>query len=74
MIRHYILHEDAVGFQIPIGLKLKSNDVITHRPISPRDVSRGQLLLGQMKGRALPVASAKFAQQLALALAQNIPA
>ncbi|MEO0679418.1 MAG: LysR family transcriptional regulator [Pseudomonadota bacterium] len=69
LIRHYVLHEDAVGFQIPIGLKLRPDDALDHRAVSSRDVAGGQLLLGQMKGRALPVASAKFAQQLALALA-----
>ncbi len=69
LIRHYVVHENAVGFQIPIGLKLGDGDVLTHRPVSARDMISGQLLLGQMKGRALPVASAKFAHQLALALA-----
>ncbi len=68
MIRHYVVHEDSVGFQIPIGLKLDQDDTITDLPLSSRDVASGQLLLGQMKGRTLPVASAKFAQQLALAL------
>lgn len=72
MIRHYVTHEDSVGFQIPIGLKLDHDDAITHRPLSARDVTSGKLLLGQMKGRTLPVASAKFAQQLALALAARI--
>ena len=71
-IRHYVLHEDAVGFQIPIGLKLDPGDTIAHRALSVRDVTPGQLLLGQMKGRALPVASAKFAQQLCLALAEYV--
>lgn len=71
MIRHYVIHEDAIGFQIPIGLKLYGDDDVTHRPLSMQDVSTGKLLLGQMKGRALPVASTKFAQQLALALAQK---
>ncbi|MEO1292910.1 MAG: LysR family transcriptional regulator [Pseudomonadota bacterium] len=72
LIRHYVLHENAVGFQIPIGLKLSDDDVLMHRAISSRDVTSGQLLLGQMKGRALPVASAKFAQQLASALAAQM--
>lgn len=71
MIRHYVIHEDAIGFQIPIGLEMRDDNAITHRPMSVQDVSTGQLLLGQMKGRALPVASAKFAQQLALALAER---
>ncbi|MEM1384645.1 MAG: LysR family transcriptional regulator [Pseudomonadota bacterium] len=68
-IRHYVLHENAVGFQIPIGLKLDNDEMLMHRPISGRDLTGGQLLLGQMKGRTLPVASAKFARQLTLALA-----
>ncbi|MEM6620813.1 MAG: LysR family transcriptional regulator [Pseudomonadota bacterium] len=71
LIRHYVLHENAVGFQIPIGLNLSSDNLLTHRAISSRDVRSGQLLLGQMKGRALPVASSKFAHQLALALAAD---
>lgn len=71
MIRHYVIHEDAIGFQIPIGLELRDDNDITHRPLSVQDVSTGQLLLGQMKGRTLPVASAKFAQQLALSLAER---
>ena len=35
------------------------------RPIDPRDIAPGLLLIGQMRGRSLPVASAKFAQQVA---------
>ena len=69
LIRHYVTNEDAIGFQIPIGLNMKTMARTTHRPLSARDVKSGRLLLGQMKGRALPVASAKFAQQLAQALA-----
>lgn len=66
LIRHYVLHEDAIGFQIPIGLHEDAADRagITHRPLSERDVPPGQLLLGQKKGRTLPVSSAKFIQQL----------
>ncbi len=35
------------------------------RPVSERDIPAGNLILGQMRGRALPVASARFAMQLA---------
>jgi len=70
LIRHYAAHEDAVGFQIPIGLNVAQQDTIAHRPLSEQDVPFGRLLLGQMKGRALPVASAKFGQQLVAALSQ----
>ena len=70
LIRHYILQENAFGFQIPIGLKPASQGGIAHLPLSERDVPAGRLLLGQMKGRALPMAPAKFARQLEANLAQ----
>lgn len=70
LIRHYVTHENAVGFQIPIGLDVARQGTIEHRPLAERDVPFGRLLLGQMKGRALPVAPAKFVQQLVAALAE----
>lgn len=70
LIRHYVMQEDAVGFQIPIGLSTSKQDTIAHRALSAKDVPFGQLLLGQMKGRTLPVASSKFGQQLVSALSQ----
>lgn len=68
LIRHYVTQENTVGFQIPIGLQPESTASFAHRPLSERDVPPGRLLLGQMKGRTLPVASAKFGQQLVVAL------
>ncbi len=68
LIRHYVTQENAVGFQIPIGLKPPEEAGFGHRPLAERDVRPGRLLLGQLKGRALPVASAKFGQQLVAAL------
>ncbi|MBU2961435.1 LysR family transcriptional regulator [Citreicella sp. C3M06] len=68
-MRHYVEFEDAIAFQIPIGLRLP--DTLTSRPLSLRDVAPGALLLGQLKGRSLPVAPARFAQSLIRAL-QNI--
>lgn len=67
-MRHYVLHENAIAFQIPIGLKLWPGSGLTVRPLSSRDIPQGNLLLGQMRGRTLPVASARFAQGLRLAL------
>ena len=69
LIRHYVTHENALGFQIPIGLDPGRQSGITYRQVSEQDVSPGQLLLGQMKGRVLPIASARFANQLMTALA-----
>lgn len=73
LIRHYVSHEHAVGFQIPIGLDTARQQNIAFRPLSVKDVPVGQLLLGQMKGRALPVVSSRFADQLVLALKQAEP-
>lgn len=64
LIRHYVLHDNSVGFQIPIGLNGCQSELIGHRPIAARDVPVGQLFLGQKKGRMLPVASSRFAAQL----------
>jgi DNA-binding transcriptional LysR family regulator len=71
LIRHYVTCENAVGFQIPIGLSAEKQDTIAHRPLSDSDVPVGRLLLGQMKGRTLPVASSKFGQQLVAAMEQR---
>lgn len=71
LIRHYVTCEDAVGFQIPIGLSVEKQATIAHRPLAEKDIAAGRLLLGQMKGRTLPVASAKFGQQLVAALEER---
>ncbi len=68
LIRHYVLHEGVIGFQIPIGLRDPGDGSIVFRPISERDLPPGNLILGQMRGRTLPVASARFAMQLSTAL------
>lgn len=68
LIRHYVTHENAIGFQIPVGLNTNEQIGMVHRPISEKDLPFGELFLGQRKGRALPVASAKFTQQLVAAL------
>lgn len=68
MQRQYVLRERAVGFQIRIGLDPDPGSPLIARELPERDVRVGRLLLGQMRGRALPVASHRFAMQLAAAL------
>lgn len=68
LIRNYVLHERVIGFQIPIGLRGFGDPQLVYRPISERDLPPGNLILGQMRGRTLPVASARFAMQLATGL------
>lgn len=70
LIRYYVMHERAVGFQIPIGLSAEQDTGMVFRPISDRDMPPGNLLLGQMRGRVLSVATSRFADQVSLALAQ----
>jgi DNA-binding transcriptional LysR family regulator len=67
MMRQYVLYERVVSFQIPIGLPV-SDSRLAIRELPARDIRTGLLLLGQLRGRTLPVASAKFALQLAAAL------
>jgi DNA-binding transcriptional LysR family regulator len=68
LVRHYVLHEAAIGFQIPIGLPPAGTDGVVWRPIAARDMPAGSLLLGQMRGRSLSVASSRFADQIVAAL------
>ncbi|MCO5064877.1 MAG: LysR family transcriptional regulator [Rhizobiaceae bacterium] len=72
LIRHYVLYERVIGFQIPIGLHGFGDPRLVFRPVSERDLPPGNLILGQMRGRTLPVASARFAMQLATALKDHM--
>lgn len=68
LIRSYVIEENVIGFQIPIGRHDPDDTALVFRPISEKDVPAGSLILGQMRGRTLPVAPARFAMQLAGAL------
>lgn len=70
-LRNYVRFEEAITFQIEIGAPqvLRERHGLVARPIDGRDVPVSMLVMGQLRGRALPVASAKFADQLGLRLA-----
>jgi hypothetical protein len=56
---------DAITFQIGIGaLGWRDDPKIAIRPISDLDAAHGPLVLGQLKGRVLPLAAATFAEQV----------
>lgn len=74
LIRHYVQTERTIGFQIPIGLNVQRQPGLVFRAISERDVVPGVLLLGQQRGRSLPVASFRFAVQLGKALESHAQA
>jgi DNA-binding transcriptional LysR family regulator len=64
-IQNYSTKENIVSFQIPVSMPVgmsdgKEVDGIIARPIDLTDVPQGTLHIGQLKGRVLPVAAAKF--------------
>ncbi len=64
-LRHHTRAENILSFQLPIGLPGHPGDEgIVHRPIDVRDVPEGFLYFGQLRNRTLPVAAARFAQQM----------
>ncbi|MBO6792222.1 MAG: LysR family transcriptional regulator [Dinoroseobacter sp.] len=71
-MRHYGAWEDAISFQFPVGLNLVNDPQLVERPLAKRDVAPGNLLLGQLRGRTLPVASARFMQQLMTVLSGDL--
>ncbi|GLR71508.1 LysR family transcriptional regulator [Agaribacter marinus] len=64
-LRYLALHKQYITFQISIGLPEDLSQLnMTAVPLNTKDVPYGMLYLGQRSGRTLPVAAAKFAQQL----------
>lgn len=64
-LRYYARTENILSFQLPIGLPPSAHDDGTvNRPVDIRDVPEGFLYFGQLRGRTLPVAAARFAQQM----------
>ena len=57
---------DIIAFQIPIGLPEPEHfPGRVSVPLDSRDVPPGLLYLGHLRDRTLPVAAARFADQLA---------
>lgn len=65
-LRNYVRYEEAITFQIEIGAprELRERHGLVSRAIDIRDIKPGLLAMGQLRGRALPVAAAKFAEEL----------
>lgn len=70
-MRYYVLQEEAVGFQIRIGLKEKTDSKTVVRPLADADVPHGELFIGKLRDRELSVASARFVEQIVTSLAQQ---
>lgn len=71
-LRSHAIAENIITFHFPIGLseQTMTGDMIS-RPLDPRDVPAGELYVGQLKGRTLPVAAARFAEQLSASFAEE---
>ena len=64
-LRNRALANNIATVQIAIGLPapVATPDFVA-RPVDRRDVPPGNLYIGQLKGRILPIAAARFADQL----------
>lgn len=67
LLRSLASHCELVTFQIRIGAPPGLAGMTT-RDVDARDATRANLVLGQLRGRNLPVATAVFAEQLTRAL------
>ncbi|MFK7964608.1 MAG: LysR family transcriptional regulator [Burkholderiaceae bacterium] len=65
-LRNYAANESIISFQIPIGLDQANAAAqgLVMRPLDERDAPAGTLYVGQLKSRTLPVAAARFADQI----------
>ena len=64
-LRNYVARTRAITLQIELGtLADMLGDDLIARPIDDREHTHGSLVLGQLRGRNLPIAAARFADQL----------
>ncbi|MDA9401603.1 LysR family transcriptional regulator [Bradyrhizobium sp. CCBAU 45389] len=71
-LRNYVMREQAVTFHALSAVPREDRRIYA-RPIDTRDVTPIQIVLGQLRGRVLSVAAAKFADQLSIHLARHDP-
>jgi hypothetical protein len=64
-LRGVVLRGGAISFQIQIGAMTSHHPSgVVARSIDDRDLPNADLVLGQLRGRNLPIPSAVFAEQL----------
>jgi DNA-binding transcriptional LysR family regulator len=65
MLRGLVIHAGLISFQIKIGTMPAGNTLgVVACEIDGRDVPRGNLVVGHLRGRNLPIATAVFAETL----------
>jgi hypothetical protein len=63
MLRGLVMHAGLLSFQIKIGTVAAGSSLgVVAREIDDRDVPRANLVFGHLRERALPVATAVFAE------------
>jgi DNA-binding transcriptional LysR family regulator len=69
LLRGLVTHANLISFQIRIGTLPDDNKLgLLARDIDDRDLPRANLVLGQLRGRNLPIPAAVFAERLARVL------
>lgn len=73
-LKNYVLQNHAVTFQSPIAMNADlPGDGLIMNPLDPQDLKPSLIFFGQRAGRTLPVASARFADQIAKSLSDRYP-
>ncbi|MEM9331281.1 MAG: LysR family transcriptional regulator [Pseudomonadota bacterium] len=71
-LRDYDRQNDQLSFEIPINLNRENEpEGLVARPINPLDVPEGFIFVGHLRGRTLPVAAARFLEQVTTEMAQH---
>ena len=66
LLMRFVGQEPAISFQVQIGTPPENGlDGLISRPIEEPRLNGADVVLGQLRGRLLPIAADKFAQQLA---------
>lgn len=72
LLQSYVAKSEAIGFELKIGLPRVVSQALVSRPLQyPKAL--GSLYIVHLKGRALPVASARFVQHVAEVLMKISP-
>ena len=71
-LRRCLADEGTISFQVPVALpRSMAVERLCRREVDGRDLAGGRLLVGQLKGRTLPVAAARFLERVVTALERD---
>lgn len=70
-LRDYKRQYLQVSFEIPINSNRSNESGLVAVPLNPMDVPAGHVFVGHLKGRTLPVAAARFLEQVTTEMANR---